>query len=132
MEESSEASGSLNEQDEDIISAAGGVSYIGAFIILIVVNLLNTHFPSYLSWRGYCKSQTQPVRLYAHLCPIHQTFSAIESLLLAMLLFPDDQARAHEELDRVIGNDRLPELTDRDQLPYCSALCKENLRCVCI
>lgn len=49
-----------------------------------------------------------------------------------MVLFPDVQTRAHEELDRVVGNDRLPELADRDQLPYCLALCKEILRYVCI
>lgn len=39
-----------------------------------------------------------------------------------MTLFPEVQKKAQEELDRVIGPDRLPEFKDRDQLPYINAL----------
>nr|BAL05122.1 cytochrome P450 [Phanerodontia chrysosporium] len=46
----------------------------------------------------------------------------------AMLLFPEVQVKAQEELDRVVGRDRLPELADKDSLPYISALYKELLR----
>ena len=35
-----------------------------------------------------------------------------------MSLYPEVQKKAQEELDRVIGRDRLPELDDRDSLPY--------------
>jgi cytochrome P450 len=45
-----------------------------------------------------------------------------------MLLFPHVQRKAHEELDRVIGRDRLPEFSDQDQLPYIKAICLELLR----
>ncbi len=45
-----------------------------------------------------------------------------------MILFPDAQKRALEEIDRVIGGDRLPDISGRVHLPYCVALCKEILR----
>jgi len=50
------------------------------------------------------------------------------NLMLAMLKFPEAQRRAQEELDRVVGTDRLPTFEDRDRLPYVNALCSEVLR----
>lgn len=47
-----------------------------------------------------------------------------------MILFPDVQHKAQEELDRVIGSDRLPTLDDLASLPYIDALCKETVRYV--
>jgi cytochrome P450 len=47
---------------------------------------------------------------------------------LAMILFPDAQRKAQEEIDRVIGGDRLPTFDDRDNLPYINAIVKEILR----
>ena len=47
-----------------------------------------------------------------------------------MVLYPEVQKRAHEELDRVIGNDRLPSIQDRESLPYINAICKELMRLV--
>ena len=41
---------------------------------------------------------------------------------------PEIQARAHEELDRVVGRERMPDLSDRDSLPYISAIYKEVQR----
>jgi cytochrome P450 len=45
-----------------------------------------------------------------------------------MILYPDVQKRAQDELDRVIGRGRLPGFTDRDHLPYINAVVKESLR----
>ena len=45
-----------------------------------------------------------------------------------MLLYPEVQKRAQSEIDRVIGRDRLPEFSDRDSLPYITAITKEVLR----
>lgn len=45
-----------------------------------------------------------------------------------MLLYPDVQRRAHEELDRVIGRDSLPTFDDLPNLPYISAILAETLR----
>lgn len=57
-----------------------------------------------------------------------QTAAQLEAFFLAMSLYPEVQAAAQEELDRVVGNDRLPDISDRSQLPYVDALCKEVLR----
>jgi cytochrome P450 len=56
------------------------------------------------------------------------TVSAIYSLFLAMILFPDVQKKAQAEIDAVIGPDRLPSFADRASLPYIEALTKELLR----
>jgi len=45
-----------------------------------------------------------------------------------MTLFPEIQKRAQVEIDAVVGNDRLPSFSDRNQLPYVEALMKEVLR----
>ena len=48
-----------------------------------------------------------------------------------MILYPEAQRRAQEEIDRVVGPDRLPEFADREDLPHINAIFKECLRCVC-
>ena len=45
-----------------------------------------------------------------------------------MLLYPDVQKSAQEQIDRVVGGDRLPDYGDRDSLPYITAMLKETLR----
>ena len=57
-----------------------------------------------------------------------QTVSANCSFYLAMTLYPEIQRRAQEELDRVIGTERLPTFSDRKNLPYIDALVKEAIR----
>lgn len=56
------------------------------------------------------------------------TVSSIACFFLAMALNPLVQKKAQEELDRVIGTDRLPSFSDREDLPYINALLKEVLR----
>ncbi|PCH44805.1 cytochrome P450 [Wolfiporia cocos MD-104 SS10] len=56
------------------------------------------------------------------------TVSATHSFFLAMMCYPDVQKKAQQEIDLIIGTDRLPCLADRDQLPYLNALCLEVLR----
>lgn len=45
-----------------------------------------------------------------------------------MIEFPEVQRKAKEEIDRVVGKDRLPDMGDRDSLPYVRNLTKELLR----
>ena len=54
--------------------------------------------------------------------------SAIYAFFLAMVLFPEVQAKAQAELYSIVGSERLPSFNDRDSLPYINALCKEVLR----
>ncbi|EXJ92850.1 hypothetical protein A1O3_01404 [Capronia epimyces CBS 606.96] len=56
------------------------------------------------------------------------TSAALNSLLLALSLFPEASKTAQEELDRVVGPDRPPKFDDQDNLPYIKALVKEGLR----
>lgn len=46
----------------------------------------------------------------------------------AMVNFPSVQRKAQEEIDQIIGNDRLPGFDDRPSLPYVEALYREVLR----
>jgi cytochrome P450 len=53
------------------------------------------------------------------------TVSASISFFFAMLVYPDVQRKSQQEIDRIIGPDRLPEIDDAPQLPYlCSGRCK--------
>ena len=45
-----------------------------------------------------------------------------------MVLHPEVMHRAQQEIDSVIGHDRLPSFGDVDDLPYVSAIVKEVLR----
>lgn len=57
-----------------------------------------------------------------------QTVTSINSFFLAMTLFPDVLKRAQDEIDNVIGTNRLPSFEDRPSLPYVEALVKEVFR----
>lgn len=47
---------------------------------------------------------------------------------LAMLLFPEVQAKSQKEIDEVIGFGRLPMFEDQERLPYVSRVVQEVLR----
>ena len=48
--------------------------------------------------------------------------------ILAMTLHPHAQKKAQDEIDRVVGSDRLPNFDDRASMPYVEALLREVLR----
>jgi cytochrome P450 len=52
----------------------------------------------------------------------------MKTFFVAMLLYSDVQKIAQDELDSVIGRDRLPTFEDRPRLPFIDAVCKETLR----
>ncbi|KAI1373868.1 putative cytochrome P450 oxidoreductase OrdA-like protein [Hypoxylon crocopeplum] len=56
------------------------------------------------------------------------TVSAIACFFLAMTVYPEVQQKAQEEIGRVVGQDRLPTIADREHLPYIEATVKEVLR----
>ncbi|KIY50214.1 cytochrome P450 [Fistulina hepatica ATCC 64428] len=57
-----------------------------------------------------------------------QTVSALHSFILAMIAYPEVQKKAQKEIDEVVGCGRLPDLDDRDSLPYIDAIVKELFR----
>jgi cytochrome P450 len=57
-----------------------------------------------------------------------QTVATVISFFLAMIRYPDVQRKAQEEIDRVVGQDRLPDFGDLESLPYINAVLLETLR----
>ena len=57
-----------------------------------------------------------------------QTASTVQALFLAMALYPEVQKKAQEEIDAVVGPNRLPDFEDRPFLPYINAITKESMR----
>lgn len=56
------------------------------------------------------------------------TATTLNNWILAMTLFPETSKKAQDEIDRVIGDDRLPQWSDEISLPYVRAMVKEVLR----
>jgi cytochrome P450 len=56
------------------------------------------------------------------------TAAPVLAFFLAMLVYPEVQAKAQAEVDRVVGKDRLPEFADEQDLPYVRAVVNECLR----
>ncbi|KAF8888916.1 cytochrome P450 [Gymnopilus junonius] len=54
--------------------------------------------------------------------------TSLEVFILAMLYHPHVMRKAQDEIDKVIGQCRLPEFEDADFLPYINAVIKETLR----
>ena len=52
----------------------------------------------------------------------------MRNFFMAMSLYPEVQQRAHKEIDRVIGTDRLPDYEDYEKLIYIRAILLESLR----
>lgn len=50
------------------------------------------------------------------------------NFIAAMLLFPNAQVKAQEEIDRVVGRDRLPEFSDRSSLTFVQCVMWESWR----
>lgn len=56
------------------------------------------------------------------------TSSTLYAFVQAMLLYPEVQKKAQEEIDRVIGPNRMPTMEDEFDLQYTRAIMKETLR----
>ncbi|KEY72256.1 hypothetical protein S7711_00255, partial [Stachybotrys chartarum IBT 7711] len=56
------------------------------------------------------------------------TVASLAAFFLAMVIIPEVQQKAREEIDRVVGKDRLPNMADQENLPYIGAIVKEVLR----
>ncbi|KAF8188654.1 putative monooxygenase [Pholiota molesta] len=54
--------------------------------------------------------------------------SAALSFMMAMILHPEIQKKAQAELDTVVGKERLPLISDRQNLPYIRSIMAETLR----
>lgn len=56
------------------------------------------------------------------------TITTISHFLLAMMDHPEELKKAQQEIDSVVGQDRLPRFEDRASLPYVEAILEETWR----
>ncbi|SJL10574.1 uncharacterized protein ARMOST_13962 [Armillaria ostoyae] len=56
------------------------------------------------------------------------TVITLQVFLLAMMQYPEVQKKAQAYIDGVVGNERLPTLSDREAIPYIDAIAKETSR----
>ncbi|KAH9995638.1 CyP450 monooxygenase [Russula compacta] len=63
-----------------------------------------------------------------YLASIDTSAAGLQSFVLAMVLYPEVQKRAQEEIDSVLGRGNLPSFRDEDSLPYLKAVLHELLR----
>ncbi|KAL0580687.1 hypothetical protein V5O48_001328 [Marasmius crinis-equi] len=56
------------------------------------------------------------------------SYASLSYFCLAMLLHPECQQRAYDEITSVVGPNTLPDLHDRESLPYVEAVVQEVLR----
>ncbi|KAF8311116.1 cytochrome P450 [Cantharellus anzutake] len=59
---------------------------------------------------------------------VDTTATTVGTFIRAMILNPEAQKRAQQEIEAVIGRHRLPTFSDREYLPYVEAVLKETLR----
>ncbi|KAF9040485.1 cytochrome P450, partial [Hymenopellis radicata] len=67
--------------------------------------------------------------MVAAIAAASETMSGVLAwFFLAMVMYPEVQQKAQEEIDSVVGRDRLPSFEDMERLPYIRAIVKEALR----
>ncbi|KAI0819582.1 CyP450 monooxygenase [Trametes gibbosa] len=74
------------------------------------------------------EEQSSNALLGTYMAGSDTTTASLRSFFLAMAMTPGVQKKAQAELDTVIGRSRLPNLDDRDSLPYIHAVIKELTR----
>ncbi|KAF5538608.1 oxidoreductase [Fusarium napiforme] len=87
------------------------------------------YLPSFLApWKKEVLQQRQKdIQLYTEL--MDESAGSLASFLLACVKFgPQFIPKAQEELDRVVGSDRLPTFEDLPKLEYVRAIASETLR----
>ncbi|KAL4062922.1 cytochrome P450 [Scleroderma yunnanense] len=77
---------------------------------------------------GYDEDTVKAVATTAFLGGAETSFATFIVFILAMVLYPEVQTKAQEEIDRVVGTNRLPDFQDRTSLPYVEAVYLETLR----
>jgi len=84
-----------------------------------------------LADQGFDESTIRAMTATMYIAAADTTHSVLRTYFLVAALNPHVVKKAQEEIDRVVGSDRLPQLSDQENLPYVSAVIKELLRWTC-
>jgi cytochrome P450 len=80
------------------------------------------------------EAQDLPLQELSHIIGVlvegglETTTSVVEFFTMASILYPESAVKAQEELDSVVGQNRLPSFDDTFNLPYVNAFIKEVFR----
>ncbi|XP_015436194.1 PREDICTED: probable cytochrome P450 303a1 [Dufourea novaeangliae] len=76
----------------------------------------------------FSESQLLAICLDLFVAGSETTTKALAFCFLYLVLYPDVQKKAHDEIDRVIGRNRPPTIEDRAKLTYINAIILESMR----
>ncbi|KAL1117155.1 hypothetical protein AAG570_004482 [Ranatra chinensis] len=76
----------------------------------------------------FSESQLLAICMDMFMAGSETTSKSLGFAFLYLLLNPEVQKRARDEVDTVVGRDRLPNLNDRPKMPYIEALVLESVR----
>lgn len=115
-----------NTKREDMIRKIAGAAYAGELLEFFLSFCIDRNY----RWRRYCEFGLCHTIGFVYLLISSKSVSSAGALIHALLLHPEVQKKAREELDRVVGQDRLPTLEDQPNLPYITAIFREGMRSV--
>ena len=68
------------------------------------------------------------ILVYKYIAGVDTTSGVLDAFLVAMIIYPEVQQAAQQEIDGLLHGRRLPSMADRPNLPYLNALVLELLR----
>ncbi|KAI0753178.1 cytochrome P450 [Daedaleopsis nitida] len=114
----------VNEPFEDVKAAIGRGEATSTFVTRMLEEISHLQGAEYNAAEITAKNCAASV----HGAGSDTIVAALMTFFLAMVLHPDTQKKAQDELMAVVGPDRLPEFSDRPSLPYIDAIFKECMR----
>lgn len=105
--------------------------YRGQYIFGFVLqthDILNTAVFNFLSSRVWYSKEFYFLSFSFLAQRFKKTLAALMTAVLALVVDPVIQARAQAELDTVVGKHRLPDFSDRQNLPYIQCIISETFR----
>ncbi|KZT01834.1 cytochrome P450 [Laetiporus sulphureus 93-53] len=86
------------------------------------------HDPGRSQWPEDYEEDIKGAASVLYAAGIDTSAIALSTFLLAMVMHPEVYRKAQDEIDKVVGNQRLPELEDRASLPFLECVLKEVYR----
>ncbi|KAG7211265.1 hypothetical protein KM043_010572 [Ampulex compressa] len=77
---------------------------------------------------AFSEDQLMAISMDLYMAGSETTSMCLSFCFLYLLLYPHVQRKAQEEIDRVIGRDKLPTISDRPRMVYINAIVLESLR----